>query len=140
MNPRARRGRVFARLALLAALLLATVPTIGRLFATPPSHAGMPMGAMALSHGMAAMPDGRVHAASMGHAPVQPVHGHPRPHQHDADCAYCPLVATTLVAPLLTPTIAPAPAPATTTFRLPRTAIRFRRLGTLGSRGPPRDA
>ena len=138
MTSRARQARVFARLALLAALLLATVPTIGRLCAPAASHAGMPMAAMAMPHAMPVMPDG-MGPASVGHAPHGP-HRHPAPHDHDVDCAYCPLASATLLAPLLVPSVAVAIVPAPPLFRVVHTAVPFRLLGTLGSRGPPRQA
>src|SRR5690606_10553159 len=90
-----------ARLALVAALLLAAVPTLGRLapklaLATQAAHAELV--ALCTAQGLeyvdpAALQAG-VHAHSASHAGHADHDGTPeRPHDHGApDCAYCPLL------------------------------------------------
>lgn len=123
-----------ARLALAAMLLLAVLPTAGRL--AQPAAQGMRAGleAMCTSAGLRlADPAALLHAAHRGDgAPDAPVH----PHQ-DADCAYCPLLASLAVALFLAIALRDAPAraaPAAPRASPPRS--RSHPCG-LGSRGPP---
>jgi hypothetical protein len=126
-----RQHRLFGRLALVAMLLLASVPTLGRLAASAaPVHVHD-------GQAMAAMP-GMAHADAAAHVP--PAHpAHPA-HQHDEDCAYCALLGATVPAlvsalalpPSLPPEIAPSPWRAPSRRALPP--------GALGSRGPPAHA
>lgn len=122
MNPRLRRP--LHALALLAMLLLATVPTLGRLAGTASGEAGA-----LVAHRMAHhMPHGMAHAE----APIAPPH-----HQHDDDCAYCVLLGSAVPAvPLALAFSAPAlPAFAMPSGRAPPQRALPR--GRLGSRGPP---
>lgn len=121
-----------ARLALFAILLLALVPTLGRLaqardaagFDAAPSWA-----ALCTARGMelALLPGG---AHGNGEAPAAP-HG-------AGDCDYCPLLATTIpvvVAPLsVPPSLAPSPALCTSVTAPTREEPH---PCGLGSRGPP---
>jgi hypothetical protein len=123
--------RPMARMALFAVLLLALVPTLGRLaqardagFAPAPSWA-----MLCTARGMESMllPGG---AHGRGEAPASP-HG-------AGDCDYCPLLATALpvaVAPLSVPPAA-APSPALCTSLAPPARGEPHPCG-LGSRGPP---
>ncbi|HEY4529274.1 MAG TPA: DUF2946 family protein [Luteimonas sp.] len=98
MNAQAFQVRL-GWLAVLAVLLLAVVPTAGRLVHVSAGHGHADAG-----HAMHA-PDGR-HAAAMRGAlafstdvrdvvdPASP--GAPRPAPGDADCDYCPLLASLL--------------------------------------------
>lgn len=111
-------------------LLLASVPTLGRLAAAAAPvqvHGG---------HAMA-MP-GMAHAHAAAHLPpAQPAHP---AHQHDEDCAYCALLGATVptlvsalaLPPSLLPDSAPSPWRAPSQRALP--------AGALGSRGPPAHA
>lgn len=111
-------------------LLLASVPTLGRLAAAAaPVHVH---GGHAMA--MAAIP-GMAHAHAAAHVPpAQPAHP---AHQHEDDCAYCALLGATvptLVSALaLPPSLLPDSAPR------PWRALSRRALppGALGSRGPP---
>lgn len=132
MNARAFQGWA-GRLALLALLLLATVPTATRLV-----HAAHGVG-----HGHAA-----VSASTHGHLGHE---GHaaravdPRPDGReplrsapgDADCDYCPLLASMLVSPVVlffAGAMPPAP-PARRAIGAPR--LPWLHPTGLGSRGPP---
>lgn len=136
-NPRLHAA--IARVALLAALLLAVVPTLGRL-APRVAHAGL--AALCTAEGLryvevaafaAATPvAGPHHAGAPGTAP-----GHP----HDPgapDCTYCPLLLSLLAASIAFALLrAQAPAPAR--FAAVASARRRQRHPCgLGSRGPPR--
>jgi hypothetical protein len=119
--------RMLSRLALAAALLLTTLPTLGRLAlpAHPHLHSPQPV-AMAMAHRHAP-------PASTTGTPV-PM---PPPHAHGLDCVYCALlveavptaclalavVAVTPVRPVPVALATPPPARATTPG--------------LGARGPP---
>jgi hypothetical protein len=135
----ARSHRLFARLALLAALLLAVVPTLGRLLgpaaaAPAPAHA-MAM-SMAMHHGEHAM-ETMVHGASHDHAPAG---AHHFGHDHQGDCAYCPLLGSAVAAQTLAFDIPSSMLPRHAA-RPDATPPRIAHLrGTLGSRGPPRVA
>lgn len=125
-----------ARLALAAVLLLAVLPTLGRL--AQPAATGMRAGleAMCTSAGLRLVdPMAMLHA---GHhagdgAPDAPAHPHEGP-----DCAYCPLLASLAVAlaclaVLLCDGLSRAPAAAR---RASPPRSRWHPCG-LGSRGPP---
>ena len=131
MNRRLPCRNAFARLALLAALLLAVVPTLGRLL-TPASVADMAPAAHAM-HDMAGMRHAMAEDGALAHRPSAPA----PPHQHDVDCPYCPLLATVLSTPFhMLVLAAPAlPAHETPRFRDPHVSALL--LGNLGSRGPP---
>ncbi len=124
-----------ARLALVAMLLLAVLPTVGRL-AQPPA-AGMRAGleAMCTSAGLRLVdPTTMPHAGHHGGGgPDVPAHPHEGP-----DCAYCPLLASLAVA-LACLAVALCDG-------LPRAPAAMRRVSPprsrwhpcgLGSRGPP---
>jgi len=113
--------RHLARCALIAVLLLATLPTLGRLWFPrhPASHA------MSMGHG---------HAMPAEHDTRDPL---PPPHEHAQDCAYCALlsdmVPPTFMAAAMP--LAPAPAPPPTPIAsIPRAAMHG---SGLGARGPP---
>ena len=127
MNARGFQGWA-GRLALLALLLLATVPTATRLV-----HAAHGVG-----HGHAAV-SASTHG-QLGHEGHAARAVDPRPDGRarlrsapgDADCDYCPLLASMLASPVVlffAGALPPAP-PA-------RRAIEAPRLPGLGSRGPP---
>lgn len=140
MNRRIGHRDAFARLALLAALLLAVVPTLGRMLAPASAHGASPTAhAHATAHGMdTAMVRAMGHAAPTEHAHhPAPSPDHPGQHQHDADCAYCPLLATTVLAPMQTLALALAPLPASPPSRTASARVTERFHGSLGSRGPP---
>jgi len=130
MRFRSRR-RLPAALALVATLLLALVPTLGRV-----AGDGVPT-RIAFSASASAEPA----SAGPGHA-IAPGGAHgtdpsPAPHRdHGGDCAYCPLLGS-----LLAPALATVPAPlphgehACPTGEAP--AARDRHPCGLGSRGPP---
>jgi hypothetical protein len=140
VNPRSHR--LFFRLALLAALLLATVPTLGRLLG-PAAAVPAPVHAMAMSmamhHGTAHAMETMAHGAPHGHAPAGAPHsGHG--HEHDGDCAYCPLLGSVLAAQTLALDVPPPVIPRHA-VRTEAAAPRIARLrGNLGSRGPPHRA
>ena len=120
-----------ARLALVAVLLLALVPTLGRLAQAREAGftAARSWAALCTARGMepVLLPGG---AHGNGEAPASP-HG-------AGDCDYCPLLPTTLpvvVAPLSVPP-ALAPSPALCTSHALPTREEPHPCG-LGSRGPP---
>lgn len=122
-----------ARLALAAILLLAMLPTLGRL-----AERGAPAGdsgwaAMCTSAGLAYVRLSGLPAAAShddgGGAPAHP---------QDADCAYCPLLAALVAAGLwllLAPHCDVRRIAVAIAHALPRAAV-FHPCG-LGSRGPP---
>jgi len=134
-----RSHRLFARLALLAALLLATVPTLGRLLGeahASPHAMAMPMAMAPMDHAMATMAHG---ARGVSHEPAQGGAPHAG-HDHEGDCAYCPLLGSVLTAQTLAFEIPSSllPRHAARTDATPARVAHLR--GTLGSRGPPRAA
>ena len=128
------------RLALVAVLALALVPTVGRV---AKAGAGVDHGAM--QHATtAAQVVVDPHAAHRGHhgahhamAEAPPAAPAPMPHHGDGDCEYCPLLqglvtpAPAAVAPL------DAAPPAHVAQRNTPARIAFRHPNGLGSRGPP---
>jgi hypothetical protein len=128
--------RPMARLALVAVLLLALVPTLGRI-------------AQARAAGVDAAPSWAALCTARGLQPVLlPASAHAAGHGNGeapapsprggGDCDYCPLLATALplaIAPLSVPPAA-APAPALCTSRTSPTREAPHPCG-LGSRGPP---
>ena len=127
------------RLALVATLALALVPTIGRV-----AKAGAEAGHGAMHHAMASTQAVDPHAAHHAHhamaeapaaAPV-PTPA-PMPHHGDGDCEYCPLLQG-LVAPAPVAVVAPdGVPPAHVLQRITPARIAFRHPNGLGSRGPP---
>ncbi|MBS0200616.1 MAG: DUF2946 family protein [Proteobacteria bacterium] len=122
----------FVRLpALLAVLLLATLPTLGRLQATT-SMAGMHATKVALCT-VSGLRSIQLELAPSHDAttPVAPEH-----HQHD-DCAYCPLLAG-LVQLAVTPALY-LPPPDASKRPHARTTTRITSVANtgLGARGPP---
>ena len=114
-----------ARLALVAILLLALVPTLGRI-----AQARTAAGADATPSwaALCTMQGLRTLAS-----PALP----PLPQEKSGDCAYCPLLATTVtpsVAALSVPPIALPPALCTSNFEITRATPH---PCGLGSRGPP---
>jgi hypothetical protein len=118
--------KAMARFALLAVLLLALVPTFGRL-AQAAGHDPLDARgtvAMCTARGLERVPD--------------PGHPEPAPHHDNGDCAYCPLLGSAVPpAPQVALAAAPAPAPALCT---PSSSARVgaQHPCGLGSRGPPR--
>ena len=142
MNRRARQSRLFACLALLAALLLAGVPTLGRLLTDAPGPAShtVPMAhAMTMPMGMHAMEQiASVPRASHRPAPAVPPHAG---HQHDADCAYCTLLGAMLAAHQVLALDIPASGlPHYVDRQIASAPSPTRPPGTRGSRGPPHTA
>ena len=122
-------------LALLAMLALVLLPTSGRL-------AGQAPGAMAAPVQPAAA-EAAGHAHGHGHgvdqAPGSPVPEpqRPTPHEGHADCAYCPLLASVLLAAV--PRLPPATGRQDDRWYQPLRTARLAYLHPcgLGSRGPP---
>lgn len=130
------------RLALVATLALALVPTIGRV-----AKAGAEVDHGAMHHATAAAqvvdPHAAHHGLHAGHAMAEvpsvvpaPTPA-PIPHHGDGDCEYCPLLQG-LVAPAPVAVVAIDDAPLATVAQ-PTTPARivFRHPNGLGSRGPP---
>lgn len=114
----------------MAILLLASVPTIGRLLAPTIAAQGHAHHAKADMPGMA-MPA----VSDASHvAPPRPLHP---THRHDDDCAYCALLGTTL--PIIASALALPPALLPPLPSRPWRAPLHRALprGAPGSRGPP---
>ncbi|KAF1699307.1 DUF2946 family protein [Pseudoxanthomonas suwonensis] len=126
MQRASRLHRNMARLALLAVLLLALAPAVGRALAsgTPQLLAGW--SELCTSEGLQRLPS---EARSADGVPLPAAHG-------DADCPYCPL-ATSLLGPAAPPAaLALSPVEAAPARRH-APGRRFRRLHGPGSRGPP---
>ena len=127
------------RLALVATLALALVPTIGRVAKAGPEvdHGGM-------HDATAAAPVADPHAAHHAHhamadaTPVAPAPTPaPMPHHGDGDCEYCPLLQGLVTpAPVGVAALDTAP-PAHVAQRNTPARIDFRHPNGLGSRGPP---
>lgn len=134
MNPRAFQNWI-GRLALVALLLLVAVPTAGRLV-----HAAAGGHASHAAH-HAGHAEHAAHADHANHRAVPPADGRapgtPRPAPGDADCDYCPLLASLLAAVQVA--FVPAGAPRTSATRTPPAPPRLPWLhpSGLGSRGPP---
>jgi hypothetical protein len=128
----ARPHRILAHLALVAMLLLAAVPTIGRLAESNPRLQGA-ITAICTMQGLKLIDLGaRPDLAS----PAKPI---PDPTRYPGmDCAYCPILASTLaavaIALLLPPLIRRADPP---TARRSLRDLGFLHPCGLGSRGPP---
>jgi hypothetical protein len=140
VTSRVRPASLFARLALLAALLLAVVPTVGRLLGTSapvsaPHSIAMQM-PMAMGHGMH---DAMARTADASH-PSAPTPSPHSGHDHDGDCAYCPLLGAMLATQALALDLPPAAAPRQPVQRAPATPRFAQPRSTLGSRGPPQVA
>jgi hypothetical protein len=123
---------MLSRLALVAALLLATLPTLGR-FAMPAqahAHAHLTMASQPMAMGHAAMPSMRA-----GNPPPAPP-----PHAHGLDCAYCALLAGVIPHAALSPVVGCAPAMQPGARPRPSMPIAAMAAGGLGARGPPRVA
>ena len=124
--------RTLSRLALVAALLLATLPTLGR-FAMPAqahAHAHLTMASQPMAMGHAAMPT--VPAGN-----PQPV---PPRHAHGLDCAYCALLAGVIPSAVLSPIVGAAPAMRPGARPRASMPVAAMAAGGLGARGPPRVA
>lgn len=131
-------------LALLAALLLALVPTLGRLAQASTASRAAPVAQQALAalctmEGMkqVALP---VLAAASTHAHLR--HDVPAPmphHPNDAgqDCDYCPLLASLVVLAVIALGLWPRPASACSVAARPAIRVARRHPSGLGSRGPP---
>jgi hypothetical protein len=128
-----------ARIALLAALLLAAVPTLGRLApqVAHAAHAGL--AALCTADGLRYVDVNALPAVAHEHDAGHPGTAPDKPHEHGApDCAYCPLLLSLLVAGCwllwlravsACGVLPPWPASSSRAFTHP--------CG-LGSRGPPR--
>ena len=116
------------RLALVALLMLAVVPSAGRLV-----HAATDAGRVHI-HGLAMQ-------AHAGHVQASPAGGNdeatPRPAPGDADCDYCPLLASLL--PVGQVALVPSALPLRFTAAAMPSAPRlpWSHPSGLGSRGPP---
>jgi len=148
-RPRPRFQRVMGGLGLLAMLALVLLPTSGRLAGQPPGGAATAVlpaveaiGSMpAHGHAVAGGHE-RAHgaggASSGGTAPEQ-APGPPgrSPHEGHADCAYCPLLASVLLAAVLP--LPPAAGQRPERWDPPLRSARLDYLHPcgLGSRGPP---
>jgi hypothetical protein len=127
--------RPMARLALFAILLLALVPTLGRLAQArdPGSDAAPPWAALCTARGLESvllLPGAHGGATHVGGGAPAPSHG-------GGDCDYCPLLAATIPVPVAPPVVPiAAPSPALCTSR-PATAHAAPHPCGLGSRGPP---
>ena len=148
--PRAAH-RLMTHLALLAILLLATLPTLGRvLSATAPvlqpvtmpqamhHMAGMAHGnhgAMATMPAMHHMPDGGALV------PAPHIAQHPGGGQHsghgEGDCDYCPLLHSLLAMPGVALSAIDEAALPSPQFRMFAAALPWHYPNGLGSRGPP---
>lgn len=156
--PRAAH-RLMTHMALLAIVLLATLPTLGRVLSAPVSQPATMARAMlhlpAMDHGMAGMAHGdhgamammpAMHRMPASHA-ARPSPPHVSQHpdggdQHrghgEGDCNYCPLLHSLLAMPgvaLSAAEEASLPAPQ---FRMSAAALPWHYPSGLGSRGPPR--
>lgn len=129
-----RHSVLWQHLALMAMLLLALLPTLGRL--QPPSAASQASTPLAICT-MDGLREAWLPAAPALDAAVQPglpEGDHPTAH----DCEYCPLLASLLLAlACLLALQAPARSPATHAPRTPSLAPR--RAGA-NARGPPLSA
>lgn len=114
-------------LALLATLLLATVPSLARLSTAFTASANAPLAAMAAMPGM--------------HHPGGKMPAHPMPGgtEHE-DCAYCPLLHALIVPVLALLALLAQVAPAVMPRRLRSARIDAPHPCGLGSRGPPLTA
>lgn len=127
MNPRHHRS--LHGLALLAILLLAMVPTLGRLAGSVPGEAAASVAHQMGHHPMASHMPGMAHAAGDRAAPPH--------HRHDDDCAYCVLLGSAVPTVTLALALPATPLPV---FAMPPWTVRPQRSlprGRLGSRGPP---
>jgi hypothetical protein len=126
-----------ARLALVAVLLLATLPTFGRLLATRADTAASAWAALCTASGLQ-----HVELAGIDRSAVGALHalgnGVPVPGGHsDPDCAYCPLLAgLVLVVACLAFAFAHGPVPRLCTWHHVLARKPLHPCG-LGSRGPP---
>jgi hypothetical protein len=128
-----------ARLALVAMLLLATLPTFGRLLATRADTAASAWTALCTASGLQyvglELAGGERSAPGVSHdAGI----GVPAPSGHsDPDCAYCPLLASfALAIAWLALALVRGAAPRLCTWRHVRARKPLHPSG-LGSRGPP---
>lgn len=129
----------FTQLALLAAVLLSTLPTLGRLqqalhttTAVAPTVALCTM--RGLEHVSLADAIGRP-LADPGHADDNGDGDHPG-HVQD-DCAYCPLLSGLLLPTLAVPGLAWIPPSTGRAWQRPDVAPLATAIPGLGSRGPP---
>lgn len=123
-----RFHRRMSRLAMLAVLLLALVPSVGRALGAGAPRVLADASALCTSTGLQLLLDGARGAGGLPGLPAF-LHG-------DADCPYCPLAAS-IALPLLPDPLLPAPHAAMLPARRAAPRRRFRRLHGPGSRGPP---
>ena len=123
------------RLALLAVVLLAVMPTVGRLWSATRAPADM---SGPMNHAMAGMAMPAM-TGTHGNGGSHPAHPAPGCGEHD-DCAYCSLLNTMTGVCLATVLVLPQPPPLHPVphYRAPRIAA-LHPCG-LGSRGPPPSA
>jgi hypothetical protein len=126
-----------ARLALVAVLLLATLPTFGRLLATRADTAASAWAALCTASGLQHVELAGIAPSVVG-APHDAGTGAPAPGGHsDRDCAYCPLLAgLALVVACLAFALANGPVPRLCTWCHVLARKPLHPCG-LGSRGPP---
>ena len=155
--PRTAR-RLMSHLALVAIVLLATLPTLGRVLSAPVAQPPPAVHAMhhmpGMTHDMAGMAraDHGATMPAMHHLPVRealdaseaarasrhPHQGNQHEGHAEGDCDYCPLLHSLLATPgvaLLAIGEAALPAPQ---FRMSTAALPWHYPSGLGSRGPPR--
>jgi len=135
----ARFHRHASRLALAAILLLALVPTLGRLAQAreAAAHATPWWAAMCTARGLQPVllaPGVREAGAIAVTTPAPPP---PSPHDAGSDCDYCPLLATALPVALPPPSVPPAALPPALCTPVAQVAHAQPHPCGLGSRGPP---
>jgi hypothetical protein len=117
-----RTRRLLSRLALLAMLFLATLPTLGRMAqAAHPAAQGLQMAG---------------HAMPMAHDRMPPERA-PPPHDHGEDCAYCVLLSGAIPTAPLSPVVALAPAWGFVGLPPRAGPVAESLRPGLGARGPP---
>jgi hypothetical protein len=127
--------RALARLALFATLLLALVPTLGRIAQARDAggDAAPSWAALCTARGFERVllaPAARVAALARGEGPA-------RPHPAGGDCEYCPLLAAAIPVALAPLSVPPAALPPALCTRSAGPSRAQPHPCGLGSRGPP---
>ena len=143
----ARFHATMARLALVAALLLAVLPTLGRLaprLAEAAQVAQADLVALCTAQGLEYVDPATLHTGTHAHPAGDAGHGShggapEQPHDHNApDCAYCPLLLSLLVASAWLLWLRAGAARGALPTWPARPTRAFVHPCGLGSRGPPR--